>query len=117
MSLQQKIKVTDFPSLLLEKQRLSAICEVKKQALDEHFAQLKNNYPEIVFRTFLPFDAPTNAKIFSGIKWITGTLGKYVHPGTKIGKLFSGKNSNIIQASLVYLAVRFGKSILSRKSK
>jgi hypothetical protein len=117
MSVQQKIKVTDFSSLQLEKQRLSAICEVKKQALEENFAELKKNYPEIVFSTFLPFDAATNAKIFRGIKWITGTLGKYVDPATKIGKMFSGKNSNIIQASLVYLVIRLGKRIFSGKRK
>ena len=114
MSLQQKIKVTDFASLQLEKQRLSAICEVKKQALEEHLADLKKNYPEIVLSTFLPFDAATNAKIFRGIKWITSTLGKYFDPATKIGKLLSGKNSGVIQASLVYLVVRMAKRVFSR---
>lgn len=116
MSLHKKIKVVDFATLQLEKQRLKAVCEVKKIKLEQHLAHLKKNYPEVVMKAVLPFSDETNDRIFKGAKWVNDTVSDYVgNSDSKLGKFVSGKGSNMLQAALIYFVVRIARNIFFKR--
>jgi hypothetical protein len=113
MNLTSKIKVTDLKSLQLEKRRLQEICEIKKLKLNEKLGELKNNYPELALRAFLPFDDVTNKLLFKGVKWVSNKVSGYGGSSdSRIGKFMSGKGGSFLRAALVYIAVRFLRKIL-----
>ena len=115
MNLQHKIKVTDLISLQREKQRLQAICELKRTKLETELEYLKKNYPEVALKAFLPFDDRTNDRIFKGVKWVNDTVGAVVTPHSRLGSFFSGKGSNLLQAGLIYLGVRIVRNFLLKR--
>ena len=118
MRTDRKITVTDFASLQLEKQRLKAVCEVKKVKLDEKIQYLREHYPEVVIKTFLPFDDATNDRLFKIAKWVHDVATEHlISPGSKLGKFISGKGSTLLQSALIYFAVRIVKNIFFKRQR
>ena len=110
-----KIKVTNFETLELEKQRLQAICEEKKINFIETFEHVKRVYPETVLKSFLPFNRTINEGIVNGAKWVKNTLAGFISkPDSKMGKFVSGTGGTILQAVLIYVGVRFMRGIFSK---
>lgn len=116
MNTLQKIKVVDLATLQLEKQRLKTICEVKKLKLDNELSYLKKNYPEVVMKTFLPFDDDTNKRVFQAAKWVNEKVAGLVeNSNSKIGNLLSGKGANLLQTLVIYTMLRIGRNIFLKK--
>lgn len=118
MRIDRKIPVTDFASLQLEKQRLKAVCDVKKMKLDEKIEFLREHYPEVVIKTFLPFDDSTNDKLFKSAKWVHDAVTEhFISPDSKVGKFISGRGAAALQSALIYFAVRIAKNVFLRRRR
>ena len=110
-----KIKVTNFETLELEKQRLRAICEEKEINFLETFQYVKTTYPETLLKAILPFNEPINAGIVKGAKWVKNSLAGFASGSdSRLGKFLAGSGGGILQAVLVYAGVRFLRSIFSK---
>ena len=118
MSQKKKIKVVDFESLQLEKQRLRKICDTRKTVLDQKLTLLKENYPEVVIKTILPFNDATNEIIFKSASWMHEIFSSFLADNhSKTAQFISGKGSSALQAILFYVFVRIGKNILHKLKK
>ncbi|MBX7109747.1 MAG: hypothetical protein K1X61_13930 [Chitinophagales bacterium] len=116
MSLHKKINVVDLATLLSEQQRLKAVCEVKKVRVEQGLAQLKKNYPEVIFKTILPFDDKTNGMIYNGAKWISGKIGNFAAGSqSQAVKLIAGKGGNLLQGVLIFVLLRIIRKVVEKR--
>lgn len=116
MSGDKKIKVTDLASLQLEKQRLKAICGIRREKLEAEWGHFRQNYPELVMKVLLPFNDDINDKIFRLAQWINTNAVKLTGgSNSKFAQFLSGKGGNALQAALIYLVVKIGKTIFLKK--
>jgi hypothetical protein len=117
MKPERKIKITDFATLQLEKQRLKSLCEAKKLKLEEEFDFLKKNYPELGVKAILPFSENINDKIFNTARWTINTATR-VTGSSPLGLLglFSGSRAGLIKSVLIYAGSRIAKRIFQKKS-
>jgi hypothetical protein len=118
MNQQEKIKITDLASLQSEKQRLKALCELKRRKLETEIDYVKENYPEIGVKAILPFSENINDKIFNAGSWTVKTA-KRITGKTPIGlyKMFSGNQSALLKSVLVFAGSRIAKRAFRRKNK
>lgn len=112
-----KIKITDFASLQLEKQRLKALCEIKKLKLEQDLDFLKKNYPELGVKAVLPFSENINNRIFNTARWTVRTATR-VTGSSPLGllSLFSGNRAGLIKSVLIYTGSVVAKKIFQKKT-
>lgn len=65
-----KIPVTDFQSLLQEKNRIKVHIESTEKQLKNKWRDLRNHYPEMILKPSLPFSSETNQKVFNSMEWL-----------------------------------------------
>ena len=65
-----KIPVTDYQSLLQEKNRLKIQIDSTEKQLKNKWRDLRNHYPEMILKPSLPFSPETNQKVFNSMEWL-----------------------------------------------
>ncbi|HAP01961.1 MAG TPA: hypothetical protein DCQ93_08570 [Bacteroidetes bacterium] len=67
-------QVTDYKTLLQEKQRLEAHILDTEKRLKSKWRDLRNHYPEMILKPILPFSDRTNDKVFGWMEWVNDFL-------------------------------------------
>ncbi|MEI7802929.1 MAG: hypothetical protein WCI97_09815 [Bacteroidota bacterium] len=69
-----KIAVTDYKTLLQEKNRLKSQIDSTEKQLKNKWRDLRNHYPEMILKPSLPFSDSTNQKVFNWMEWLNEIL-------------------------------------------
>lgn len=74
MNTMDKIPVTDYQSLIQERNRLKVHIDSTEKQLKSKWRDLRNHYPEMILKPSLPFNEGTNQKVFNSMEWLNDIL-------------------------------------------
>ena len=100
-----KIPITDYKSLLAEKKRLRSHIDETEVQLKSKWRDLRNHYPEMILKPFLPFSESTNQKVFNSMEWLNDIL---------FSRLFNSKQKGVKSEATKFI-VRLAQVLLIRK--
>ncbi len=108
-----KIPITDYQSLLQEKQRLKTLNQVTELQFKNKWRELQNHYPDLILKPLLPFSIITNQHIYNAFDWLNTILFERIFKGREEDGLVK-VSKFVIRFAQIY-AVRKVAGIFNRK--
>ncbi len=102
-------KLDNLAKLKIEKMKLAAYCTYQEKIIGLKFDQFRQNYPEILGESLLPYDDTQNIEVSSLLDAINGVVTNLL-PGFLKGKFLSGMVLKLMQVMVINL-------IYKRKSR
>ncbi len=90
-------KMDNLNKLRIEKYKLSAYCTYQEKLIGLKFDYLKENFPEVIGESLLPYDRMQNVKVSSVLDSANDLIAKLL-PG-----MFAGKSLPVILLKLVQI--------------
>ena len=105
MKTSERIYITDFQSLQMEKQRLEIHCDFLEQEIKLKIEDARINYATKFIKPMLPFSDERNNDVFSMMEWLNAKLFGKIFQSAKVKK----------HREWMIAAIKIGEVLLIRK--
>ena len=102
MNTRAEAKLDNLAKLKIEKMKLAAYCTYQEKLIWLKFDRFRQNYPEILGKSLLPYDETQNIEVSSLLDAVNGVITNLL-PGIFKGKFLSGMVLKLMQVMVINL--------------
>ena len=95
-------QLDNLTKLKMEKNKLEAYCLYQEKLIGLKIDNFRQNYPEILGESLLPYDETRNIKVSSLLDAVNGVIAKLL-PGTFEGRFLPGMILKLVEVMVINL--------------